>query len=85
MKRRTFLTVGAGTVGGLCIQPASLVLGKEAKAKKKNQKGKSGKKRPFKISLAQWSWHKRLRGQEEPKMDNLDFAKEAKGLGIKAV
>jgi L-ribulose-5-phosphate 3-epimerase len=43
------------------------------------------KKYPFEISLAQWSWHKRLFGQAEPKLDNLDFAKEAHALGIKAV
>jgi len=45
----------------------------------------SSKKYPFEISLAQWSWHKRLFGQAEPKLDNLDFAKEACALGIKAV
>jgi L-ribulose-5-phosphate 3-epimerase len=45
----------------------------------------SGKKHPFEISLAQWSWHKWLFGQAEPKLDNLDFAKEANALGIKAV
>ena len=65
------------------------VLGGQAKAKKKNktkgEKMKSDNKRPFKISLAQWSWHKTLRGQQGPKMDNLDFAKEAKALGIKGV
>jgi sugar phosphate isomerase/epimerase len=44
-----------------------------------------GKKYPFEISLAQWSWHKRLFGQAEPKLDNLDFAKEAHALGIDAV
>ena len=44
-----------------------------------------GKNPPFKISLAQWSWHKRLFGQAEPKLDNLNFAKEAHALGIKAV
>jgi len=43
------------------------------------------KKHPFEISLAQWSWHKRLFGQAEPKLDNLDFAKEAHALGINAV
>ena len=43
------------------------------------------KKRPFEISLAQWSWHKRLFGEAGPKLDNLDFAKEAHGLGIQAV
>ncbi|MEQ8768224.1 MAG: sugar phosphate isomerase/epimerase family protein [Planctomycetota bacterium] len=39
----------------------------------------------FKISLAQWSLHKRLYGREEPKLDNLDFAKTARGFGIEAV
>lgn len=44
-----------------------------------------GKKSPFKISLAQWSWHKRLFGRAEPKLENLDFVKEAHALGITAV
>lgn len=44
-----------------------------------------GKKHPFEISLAQWSWHKRLFGEVEPKMDHLDFAKEAHDLGFQAV
>lgn len=39
----------------------------------------------FKISLAQWSFHKRLFGRQEPKLDNLDFAKEAHSFGINAV
>ncbi len=85
MKRRTFLALGTTTVGGLYIQPPASVLGKQTKTKKKGDKMKSGKKLPFKISLAQWSWHNRLFGRAEPKMDNLDFAKEAKSLGIKAV
>ena len=87
MKRRTFLALGTTTVGGLCVHSPSSVLGGQAKTKKKKkgEKMKSGKKRPFKISLAQWSWHKRLRGQQEPKMDNLDFAKEASDLGIKGI
>lgn len=37
---------------------------------------------PFKISLAQWSLNRELRGG---KMDNLDFAKAAKELGVDAV
>ena len=41
--------------------------------------------RLFEISLAQWSLHKRLGGQEQPKLDNLEFAAAAKGLGIDAV
>jgi len=43
------------------------------------------KKPPFEISLAQWSWHKRLFGETGPKLDNLDFAKEAHAIGIMAV
>ena len=39
----------------------------------------------FKISLAQWSFHRRLFGRQEPKLDNLDFAKEAHSFGINAV
>ena len=47
--------------------------------------GGAKEQRLFKISLAQWSLHKRLRGQEQPKLDNLEFAAAAKGLGIDAV
>ena len=43
------------------------------------------KKYPFEISLAEWSWHKRLFGEAEPKMDHLDFITEAHALGIEAV
>jgi sugar phosphate isomerase/epimerase len=43
------------------------------------------KQYPFEISLAQWSWHKRLFGEAEPKMDHLDFITEAHSLGIEAV
>jgi len=74
MKRRTFLTLSAGTAGGLCLAGCTsldAMLG--------------GSKEPFKISLAQWSWHRRLRGQQQPKMDNLDFAGEARQFGINAV
>jgi len=48
----------------------------------------TGSKQPFRISLAQWSWHRRLRGRSAgggPKLDNLDFAREAHSLGIEAV
>ena len=83
MKRREFLTLSTGAVGGLYVQSPSLAFGRQAK--KKGEKMKSGRKRPFEISVAQWSWHKRLFGRSGPKMDNLDFAKEAKALGIKAV
>ena len=44
------------------------------------------KKEPFKISLAQWSLNKRFFKKEgrEP-LDNLDFAKTAKKLGIEGI
>jgi L-ribulose-5-phosphate 3-epimerase len=74
MNRREFLTLSAGTAGGLCLAGcASLdaVLG--------------GKKMPFNISLAQWSLHRRLFGRAGPKLDNLDFAKEARSLDFEAV
>lgn len=74
MERRTFLAISTGTVGGFCVQGCT---GLDAML--------SGTKEPFRISLAQWSWHRRLRGQQQPKMDNLDFAGEARQFGIEAV
>ncbi|MHC4725847.1 MAG: sugar phosphate isomerase/epimerase family protein [Planctomycetota bacterium] len=74
MKRRTFLGLSAGVAGGLCLsgcESLDAMLG--------------GSKVPFKISLAQWSWHRRLRGQQQPKMDNLDFAVNARLFGVEAV
>jgi L-ribulose-5-phosphate 3-epimerase len=74
MKRRTFLGLSAGAAGGLCLagcESLDSMLG--------------GSKVPFKISLAQWSWHRRLRGQQQPKMDNLDFAMNARLFGVEAV
>jgi len=69
--RRHFLataTAGLGAAAALTNLP---VFGQDAKPK------------PFKISLAQWSLHKKI-GQK--KLDNLDFAKEAKEkFGIEAV
>ncbi len=47
--------------------------------------GGKQQKQLFKISLAQWSLHKRLLGQEQPRLDNLEFAATAKHLGIDAV
>jgi sugar phosphate isomerase/epimerase len=73
MKRRTFLGLSAGTAGSLCL----------AGCESLNIMG--GPKVPFKISLAQWSWHRRLRGQQQPKMDNLDFAVNARKFGFEAV
>jgi sugar phosphate isomerase/epimerase len=39
----------------------------------------------FRISLAQWSLHRRLQGSAEPKLDNLDFAKTARAHGVEAI
>ena len=72
MKRRIFLGLSAIASGSLCLsgcESLNAMLG--------------GSKVPFKISLAQWSWHRRLRGQQQPKMDNLDFAVNARKFGIK--
>ena len=74
INRRRFLSLGAGTAGGLCLTGcASLDM------------ISGSKKQPFRISLAQWSLHRRLFGRAEPKLDNLDFAKEARGFGIDAL
>jgi sugar phosphate isomerase/epimerase len=77
MERRTFLTLSAGTVGGFCLHGCTRPAAEQGSTRHS--------KEPFKISLAQWSWHRRLRGQEQPKLDNLDFAEEARSLGIQAV
>jgi L-ribulose-5-phosphate 3-epimerase len=74
MKRRTFLGLSAIASGSLCLPGCSSL---DAMF--------GGSKVPFKISLAQWSWHRRLRGQQQPKMDNLDFAANARKFGVEAV
>jgi sugar phosphate isomerase/epimerase len=43
------------------------------------------KKQLFKISLAQWSLNHRFFKREEPHLDNLEFAKVARGFGIEAI
>ena len=77
--RREFLTqlgvlaASAGTVGALGAH--------EAEAP---QTGAAPPK--FRISLAEWSFHRALRGQGGTKMDHLDFARTAKrDYGIEAV
>ena len=77
MKRRTFLALGAGTVLEVSLQKSPLALGMAGLMKKP--------KEPFKISLAQWSLNRRLFGRQGPKLDNLDFAKTARGFGIKGL
>lgn len=39
----------------------------------------------FRISLAEWSLNRRIRGLEQPAIDHLDFAATARRLGIDAV
>jgi L-ribulose-5-phosphate 3-epimerase len=84
MERRQFLAFGAAAMGGFYMKSPP-AFSNPAQTQEKKEKDMPGKESPFKISLAQWSWHKRLFGQVEPKLDNLDFAKEASELGIKAV
>ena len=43
------------------------------------------KKKLFNISLAQWSLNQRFFKREQPHLDNLDFAKVARGFGIDAI
>jgi len=74
MERRTFIAACAGTLGGLCVHGCASI-----------DRMIAGLKPPFKISLAQWSLHRRLRRQQTPILDNLDFAKEARSFGIEAV
>jgi L-ribulose-5-phosphate 3-epimerase len=41
---------------------------------------------PFEISLAEWSFHRTLRGQQGPRMDHLDLARVARNdYGIEAI
>ncbi len=70
MKRRTFIKLGAGMVCGLSAGC--------------NENGQifDGGKRDFKISLAQWSFHRKLFAKE---MDNLDFASEAARLEFEGI
>lgn len=72
--RREFLRVGlaGGALAAGAVVPAGLA--GVAVAQEAGKRG--GKKEPwFKISLAQWSYHKALFGG---KLDNLDFAKMAR-------
>ncbi len=67
--RRNFLKATmAATAGALLVSPAVAAL--------------AGKKSPFKISLAEWSFHKALRSNE---MTNLDFPVVAKEMGFEGV
>ncbi len=39
----------------------------------------------FRISLAEWSLHRRLGGRQKPRITNLDFPKVARSFGLDAV
>jgi sugar phosphate isomerase/epimerase len=71
--RRSFLKRAATLGAAALTQPAASLFAAE-------------KKEPFKISLAQWSLNKRFfkKAGAEP-LDNLDFAKTAKKLGIDGI
>ncbi len=80
MERRKFLKYSA-------VTGCTVALGSGMELSAKEEKGKSikdtkGKKKLFKISLAQWSLHRSIRGK---KMDNLDFAQTARELDIRAL
>jgi len=77
MKRREFLKLGIGTACGVS-------LGNLTGCSMKGM-GMKNSKLPFEISLAEWSFHRRLFGQQEPKLDHLDFARVARSYGIEAV
>jgi L-ribulose-5-phosphate 3-epimerase len=69
--RREFLKAASTIAGGLVL---TSVLGDSVRA--------ADGELPFKISLAEWSLHRELKGG---KLDNLDFAKTSKELGIHAI
>jgi L-ribulose-5-phosphate 3-epimerase len=75
LDRREFLGTTAQTLAGLGV----LGLGASTAAQAARSEP------PFKLSLAQWSLHRSLRGRQKPAIDNLDFAKTAHGLGIDAI
>jgi len=74
MHRREFLQ---RTLAGLGLAPFSAACASAA--------GAASAGPLYKISLAQWSLHRRLRGQAEPALDNLDFAATARRLEIGAI
>ena len=76
MERRTFLKLGAAAA---CF-PSSGCTESLQKGAAKVKKAET-----FKISLAQWSLHKRLFGKVGKKLDSLDFAETAAKLGFDAV
>lgn len=76
--RRDFLKTAGATLGSVAAAAALTTSGAGFAF--------AAKKAPlYNISLAQWSFHKSLGRGGKKVMDNLDFAKEAKKLGIHAL
>lgn len=73
LNRRDFLAASTAAAALTLASPATNVLGAMKKPEDEP---------PFKISLAQWSLNREIRGG---KLDNLEFAKTAKDLGIEAI
>ena len=66
MQRRDFVAGTAATLGAPLLA----------------RLGKASRTEPFKMSLAEWSFHRALKSHE---MDNLDFAKTARELNLDAI
>jgi L-ribulose-5-phosphate 3-epimerase len=66
MQRRDFVAGSAATLGAPLLA----------------RFGKASRAEPFKMSLAEWSFHRALKSHQ---MDNLDFAKTARELDVDAI
>jgi len=73
--RRDFVRTTAATAAGLATAAA---VAPQARAVDENEK-------LFRISLAEWSLNRRMRGKEEPAMTNLDFPKFAREVEIDGI
>jgi len=72
LDRREFLLQTASGAAGLCMLGSGACAAQAAEPL-------------YRISLAQWSLHKRLQGLVEPRLDTLDFAAAARGFDIEAI
>ena len=84
LDRRTFLSRTAAAAGAVSLV-GPVASDRQDPEARPGAAGGADAAKPFEISLAQWSLHRSLRGQQEPKLDNLDFAKAARGFGIGAI
>lgn len=84
-KRRNFIKKSTITAGGLIILPSMVSCSNNSKNTEKNMTHsieEQEKELFFKISLAEWSFHRALRAGE---FTNLEFPAKTKELGIHAV